>query len=201
MKSIWAVLSVVLCLCASSVANAELVTIDFQGISNGVFASGTEDGVDITRLSGDARVNPLGFNAPLSGKVLQSSTSTSNGATVRFNRPNFPDFEFVSLDGDIVGQLTNQSITVNGYYNGSLIGTDVFDVDGAATFSAINLAGMTLDRIEVTLSSVRNISGTMMDNLVLNFAAVPEPSSVALLGIGLASVLGVRRRRRFAATA
>lgn len=41
-----------------------------------------------------------------------------------------------------------------------------------------------------------NVYAVAIDNLEINASAVPEPASMALLGLGLAGVLAARRRKQ-----
>jgi hypothetical protein len=62
------------------------------------------------------------------------------------------------------------------------------DADGADFFQ---ITGLVFDQIRVTSSN--NDPGALMDNL--QFSAVPEPASLALLSLGMLGLIGASRRK------
>jgi hypothetical protein len=90
-----------------------------------------------------------------------------------------------------VGGTLPETITLRGYLNGVLVGTDTFSKP----------AGVTLDSLQIALpnSIVNSLRDTAaIDNVVLNTASVPatapEPGSLIILGAGLQAVTGTLRR-------
>jgi len=104
-------------------------------------------------------------------------------------------FSLLSLDlayydlGDLAGTLT-----ISGMLNGAQVATSIFDlgVPESITFLGANWA-------QLTQVSFLATSGFSLDNI--NVAAVPEPGTLALVGLAAAGLAFTRRRTGVAMTA
>ncbi|MCB9770724.1 MAG: PEP-CTERM sorting domain-containing protein [Candidatus Omnitrophica bacterium] len=175
-------------LCAGPVG-ATCVTIDFDAYPGGYYNPGetlNEDGFTITVL-GDQVLLGNGFGETGIG-VAQANPSVS--PLLRFENGGL--FQFASFD------LRNQpfygqglDMTVTGYLGAAVVAVDVFTPGNTyATASASNLAGQTIDRLEISLPVEDNF--TNLDNVVV--CEVPEPTTMALLGAGAVGLVVKRRR-------
>jgi hypothetical protein len=177
---------------------AHATTITFSGAPNGVFTgSVTESGYIYSLFAGDLFINTdghpgnnveTGGGVAGPGGVLDIESAVSGGI-----------FNFSSLD---LASILVGSITVSGYLNGSLVATDVFagpnmGIPGPyITETATDLTNLTELRITFPAPFEAGI-----DNVVVNApvsGAVPEPSSIALLGTGALALAGALRRRLLA---
>jgi PEP-CTERM motif len=203
-----AVAAIAAAIALSSPALANKIT--FETASLGVFTGPvTEDGFTYSKLSGGLVVAQFGNP----GKDLEG-LATVGGGVLKIVLAGGGAFNFSALDFsafDFSG-TGSQTLKVEGFFGGSFVGADqytlantkVFDpkYDNWTTEAASVLAGKSLTELDVTLNASIANSGSLfsenIDNVVLTpvLAVVPEPSSLALLGVAVMGASFVRRTRR-----
>jgi hypothetical protein len=169
----------------------------------------TQDGFTFSKLSGGLVVNQFGNP----GQDLEG-LSTGGGGVLKIVSAAGSDFNFNAVDFsafDILGD-GSQTLKVEGFLGGSSVGVDQYTLantkvfnpkyDNWTTEAASLLAGKSISELDVTLNASLANTGSLfsenIDNVVLTLeqAAVPEPSSLALLGIAAAGASFIRLRRR-----
>src|SRR5215472_12937411 len=197
---------------ASAVALPALANkITFETAPVGAFTGPvTEDGFTYSKLSGALLVNPL-----LPGNPAKDAEGTiSGGGVLKIVSAGGGDFNFNALDFSAFDSsgTGSQTLRVEGFLGGSSVGVDQYTLANTKVFNpkydnwtaelASVLAGKSISELDITLNA--NIAGSgllfneSIDNVVLTLeqAGVPEPSSMALLGVAAAGASFVRLRRR-----
>jgi len=129
----------------------------------------------------------LNLNQPVSGK---NSVWSNGGTNLTFSKVGGGTFDFNSvwLASAFQGPQTQ---TVNGYLNTVLVQT-----------STVNLSGGGMQQFTFDFTGVDAVDfstqgyNLVVDDITLNSQVVPEPSSFALIGVGLAGLLAVLRRKQ-----
>jgi PEP-CTERM motif-containing protein len=192
-------------------------TITFETAPLGSFSGPvTENGFTCSKLSGALLVNPLLVGNP--GKDAEGTIS--GGGVLKIASAIGGDFNFSALDFSAfdASGTGSQSLKVEGFLGGSSVGVDQYTLantkvfnpkyDNWTTEAASVLASKSISELDITLNANIAMSGSLfnesIDNVVLTpeqAAAVPEPSSLTLLGLAVlgASSMRLRRRRRSAA--
>jgi hypothetical protein len=189
-----AILGVVL---ASLTVPASATTIDFEAFVDGQNIEGMNlGGVTITNTSGNVEIydDRFGVSYHSATKAIGSFTGAAS------NNPMIFTFDFaqslVSLWGGDGGG-DNDSWTLNAYdaaIGGNLIDTAMSGVFVGSPYRQLTVAAPGILRVEAIWTGPE-CCGIGYDDLEFE-SRVPEPTSVALLGLGLSCVALSARRRR-----
>ncbi len=175
---------------ATTITSAAFVAptvIDFEAVPGGAI-NGFYSGLGVTLVNLDGGITYSTSAAPA------SKTATNFGS-------GYPAGEFLFASAKTrfgVDITTNvgDNTTIFAYMGSVLVGSEYFVTFGAGgngSFAGVEfLSGF--DRI--VIDPQNNVNGAMaLDNARFEGAPLPEPASIALLGVALAG-LGVARRRR-----
>ena len=179
-------------------------TVDFSDSNGGCVAprvfggpgSFTDQGLTFSTSAGymytvDGSQAGCGAGANNGTNFLIDGYGTNSGfGTTTITEAGSNPFNLQQLDlGVSYFASSPQTITIEGFVHGGGVLTDTVTIDNIA-FSTIVLGWSNLDSVLVPAGTD---GYTAIDNVVYNTAA-PEPTSFALLGVGLAG-LGLLRRR------
>ena len=184
-----------LTLFVGSASNARaMLLIDFDDFTPASpFAGGVEDNFLIGDISGPVAVSPSHLG-PYSGTNSIHHDSASN-ATFSLAATSGSPFELLSFfAGSAYGG--GETLTIHGYLNGSLVGSDSFSPNPAGSYVQyvpVNLAGMSVDSLVFDMGPA-GPGPTHIDDIALSFTAIPEPASV--LGIACLITGGTFLRQR-----
>lgn len=111
-------------------------------------------------------------------------------------------FDFVG--GYVNGNNPVSSLVIQGLLNGAVVFSDTFlsgvDFQNASSYTTLSLEYTGIDAVRFVAFGSDNRA--QFDNFVVNepiqSGAVPEPASLALLGIGLAGLGAIRRKQKAA---
>jgi len=126
--------------------------------------------------------------------------SACGGGVLQIIRNDVVGGLFTFGGADVAYQFTGAyPITFTGYLGGGLVGTDVFVTAATSaytTFASLALAGLAIDELRVQLDAETSWA-TVVDNVrVTQTTAVPEPSTLALLGAALAGLAARHRLKK-----
>jgi hypothetical protein len=144
-----------------------------------------------------------GTFAPVAQLLLSSSNTSSDGT------PGFDPSDIISAAGDITFKGTGalyerygNSFIIPGVGSGS---TAFFEVEGwtgaynslaAAQGSGVSAYGTSAVFSEALSAAGNPINASLTSMPNINLVSVPEPSTMAMAGVGLASMLLFRRRNK-----
>jgi hypothetical protein len=192
--------------CAANEVITSLSGTTFTGMTNSTF------GYEFTVGSQAISVNSLGFYDPsptnglnythevglwdYSGNLLASVIVDSSTATL--SASGFW-YELIPIPGSVI-LSANTNYVLGAKYTFNVIGYDLGDIFATITSSPEVTYGTARNNYSMTFAFPDNVVGGYLDagyfGPNMDYTVVPEPTTCAMLGLGLLAVVWSRRNRR-----
>ncbi len=176
-----------------STGTSGLLSTSAVTVNGGALASGATSGTlalgvgNVTMSSGS--INPGQTGSVAAFTVASNKNFLTTGGTIRMDLDTTLLLDQIFGGGTGTFSLTNTTLALN-----LLTWTTPDYANSYTLFSGFNsgsVSGLTITGYDTT-----NFIATLSNTGVLSFAAVPEPSTIALAGLGVMAVAALHRRRR-----
>jgi hypothetical protein len=195
------ILALIFLLSMFGISYATTITFDNLGGNNGdVFTGYAESGFSVT----PGAPSPFQDNnwnvAKIIGNPVPDIYYTTQSGIILVAMTNSGLFTFSSMDLGSNSANNGLTYSIKGFLNNAILFqsnrtfdtiTNVFETyyNNYDSYSTI-----LMDKLVIEISGPG--SSIYLDNIVVNSTAVPEPTTMLLLGLGLVGIAGVRRKFR-----